>query len=96
MEAVRKHYTRIERERFSVESRMRHIVDVIKGKAGKILSFRELIVNKKDRYDVVITFVSLLEMAKERIIKVEQKSTYGNIEVEAGERIDKGEIKYEQ
>lgn len=75
---------------------MRHIVDVIKGKAGKILSFRELIVNKKDRYDVVITFVSLLEMAKERIIKVEQKSTYGNIEVEAGERIDKGEIKYEQ
>lgn len=96
IEAVRKHYTRIERERFSVESRMRHIVDVIKGKAGKILSFRELIVNKKDRYDVVITFVSLLEMAKERIIKVEQKSTYGNIEVEAGERIDKGEIKYEQ
>ena len=44
----------------------------------------------------MITFVSLLEMAKERIIKVEQKSTYGNIEVEAGERIDKGEIKYEQ
>lgn len=96
IEAVRKHYTRIEREKLSVESRMRHIVDTVKTGIGKMFSFRELIVNKKDRYDIVITFISLLEMAKERIIKVEQSSTYGNIEVGAGERIDEGEIKYEQ
>lgn len=96
IEAVRRHYTRIERERLSVESRMRHIVNAVRGRLGFTFSFRELLVNKKDRYDVVITFISLLEMAKQRIIKVEQKSTYGNIEVGAGERINEGEIKYEQ
>lgn len=96
IEAVRRQYTRVEREKHSVESRMRHIVKAVKSRIGGMFSFRELIVNKKDRYDVVITFVSLLEMAKERIIKVEQKSTYGNIEVGAGDRIDEGEIKYEQ
>ncbi len=96
IEAVRRHYTRVERERFSVESRMRHIVRAIRSRAGRIFSFRELIVNKRDRYDVVITFVSLLEMAKERIVRVEQRATYGDIEVAAGERIDEGEIKYEQ
>ena len=51
---------------------------------------------KENRYDVVITFISLLEMAKENVIKVRQKVTYGDIEVEAGERIEEGEIKYEQ
>lgn len=96
IEAVRRHYTRIEREKLSVESRMRHIVNSVKGRLSRMFSFRELIINKKDRYDVVITFISLLEMAKERIIKVEQKSTYGDINVCAGDRIDEGEIKYEQ
>ena len=75
---------------------MRHIVRAIRNRAGRIFSFRELIVNKRDRYDVVITFVSLLEMTKERIVRVEQRATYGDIEVAAGERIDEGEIKYEQ
>jgi len=96
IDAVRRHYTRVEREKFSVESRMRLIVDKIKGGLDKMFNFRDLIVNKKDRYDVVITFISLLEMAKERIVKVEQQSTYGNIEVGPGDRIDEGEIKYEQ
>ena len=96
IESVRRHYTRIERERFSVESRMNHIVSTIRSKLGKLFSFKELIVDRKDRYDVVVTFISLLEMAKQRIIKVEQKSIYGNIEIGAGERIDEGEIRYEQ
>lgn len=92
VEAVRKHYTRIERERSTMEGRIRMILGTVRRKIGQILSFRELIPNKEDRYDVVVTFMSLLEMAKERVVRVEQKSLYGDIEVTAGERVDEDSI----
>ena len=96
IEAVKKHYTRVEREKASVESRIAYITQQLRRKLKKVFSFRELVPEKENRYDVVITFISLLEMAKENVIKVRQKVTYGDIEVEAGERIEEGEIKYEQ
>ena len=96
IEAVRKHYTRVEREKATIESRISHIVGTLRSKIGQAFNFKELIPNKKDKYDVVVTFISLLEMAKQRVINVKQDSTYGNIEVSAGERIDEGDIKYEQ
>ena len=92
VEAVRKHYTRIERERSTMESRIRMILGAVRRKIGQIFSFRELVPNKDDRYDVVVTFMSLLEMAKERVVRVDQKSLYGDIEVSAGERVDEDSV----
>jgi segregation and condensation protein A len=92
IEAVRKHYTRIEREKISQESKIKQILGSIRKGIGRIFSFRELITDKKDRYDVVVTFVSILELAKERVVKVHQKSIYGNIEIEAGEKISEGDV----
>ncbi|MBR5229486.1 MAG: segregation/condensation protein A [Firmicutes bacterium] len=88
VEAVRKHYTKIERERATMEGRIRLILNKVRAKIGEIFSFRDLIKNKEDRYDVVVTFMSLLEMAKERVVSVEQKTLYGDIEVTAGERVN--------
>lgn len=96
IESVKRHYTKIEREKHSVESRMGYIAGKLREKLGRVFSFKELIQDKKNRYDVVITFISLLEMAKNHIVCVKQDSTYGNIEVAAGEKINEGEIKYEQ
>ncbi len=96
VEAVRKHYTRIEREKASMEGRISFIAKTLRAKIGKVFRFNELVPNKKDKYDVVVTFMSLLEIAKQRVVNVHQTSTYGAIEVEAGERIDEGDIKYEQ
>lgn len=87
VEAVRKHYTRIERERASMEKRISSILKAVRMKIGQVFSFKEFIQDKKDRYDVVVTFMSLLEMAKARAVKVEQHVTYGDIEVSAGERV---------
>ena len=92
VEAVRKHYTRIERERSTMEGRIRMILGTVRRKIGQIFSFRELVPNKDDRYDVVVTFMSLLEMAKERVIRIDQKSLYGDIEVSAGERVDEDSV----
>ena len=86
-EAVRKHYTRIERERASMEKRISYILQSVRAKIGQVFSFKDFIQDKKDRYDIVVTFMSLLEMAKARAVKVEQHATYGNIEVSAGERV---------
>ncbi len=89
VEAVRKHYTRIERERASMEKRISYILQQVRGKIGQVFSFKDFIQDKKDRYDVVVTFMSLLEMAKARAVKVEQRKTYGDIEVSAGEAVQK-------
>ncbi len=88
VDSVRKHYTRIERERARMEERISYIAGMLKKSIGQIFNFKEFIHNKKDRYDVVVTFVSLLEMAKNRIVQVDQKSTYGDIEVSAGQNVD--------
>ena len=92
VEAVRAHYTRIERVRSTMESRIRMILAKVGRKIGQVFSFKELIPDKNDRYDVVVTFMSLLEMAKERVLRVEQKSLYGDIKVSAGERVDEDTV----
>lgn len=88
VESVRKHYTRIERERARMEERISYIAGVLRRSIGQIFNFKEFIYDKKDRYDVVVTFVSLLEMAKNRIVSVEQNTTYGDIKVSAGQNVD--------
>ena len=59
---------------------------------GSVFNFRDLVEDKKDKYDIIVTFSSLLEMAKERVVNVEQKHNYGNIEVSAGENVEKDDI----
>ena len=92
VEAVKKHYERVERERASMEKRMHLILKAVRRKIGQVFSFKELIRDKKDRYDIVVTFLSLLEMAKERVIRVEQQTNYGDISVSAGERINEDTV----
>ena len=88
VDSVRRHYTRIERERARMEERISYIASMVRKSLGQMFSFREFIRDKKDRYDVVVTFMSLLEMAKNRIVQVEQASVYGDIQVSAGQNVD--------
>lgn len=92
IEAVRRHYTRIEMERSSMESRIVMILKSVRERLGEKISFREFVADKKDKYDIVVTFASLLEMAKERVVTVDQKRTFGNIEISSGENIEKDDI----
>lgn len=92
IEAVRKHYTRVERERSTMEHRIGSILRTVRKHLGSVFNFRDLVEDKKDKYDIIVTFSSLLEMAKERVVKVDQKHNYGNIEVSAGENVEKDDI----
>ena len=49
--------------------------------------FRELIPNGSDKYDVSVTFSSVLEMMKESRLDAEQKKLFGDITVRATERL---------
>lgn len=88
-EDVRAHYTRVERERATIESRMLHIRDCFKrawSKGLKKLSLKALIPDGKNRYDIVVTFVSVLQMMRDKYLDAEQNSTYGEITVVPGTR----------
>lgn len=88
-EEVRAHYTKVEREKATIESRMIYIKDRVLGaftKGIRKISLKALIPDKKDRYDVVVTFVSVLQMMRDRYLDAEQNSTYGEITIIPGER----------
>jgi segregation and condensation protein A len=85
IEEVRKHYTRVERQKQSIEMKIEHIVGFFRNYGLRKVFFKELLAEKSDRYDVVITFASMLEMIRQRIIRVEQKSAFADIEIEMGE-----------
>ena len=79
---VRAHYQRVEREKATIESRIGFIRNKLRNiisQGLKKLSIRELIPNKKDRYDVIVTFVSVLQMMKDRLLDAEQKKNYADI-----------------
>lgn len=82
IEEVKRHYTRVERQRQSIEMKIENIVNFFKTKLLKKIRFSELLENRKDRYDVVLTFTSMLQMMRDSVLKAEQKSTFGEIEVE--------------
>ena len=88
-EEVRAHYTKVEREKATIESRMVYIKDRFKNvflKGIRKLNLKELIPNKKDRYDIVVTFVSVLQMIRDKYLDADQRSVYGEITVVPGER----------
>ena len=98
-EDVRSHYTKVEREKATIESRMVYIKDRFLGafkKGVRKLSLKALIPDKKDRYDVVVTFVSVLQMMRDRYLDAEQSSTYGEITIIPGERDLEEKIESEQ
>ena len=79
---VRAHYQRVEREKATIESRIGFIRNKLRNiisQGLKKLSIRELIPNKKDKYDVIVTFVSVLQMMKDRLLDAEQKRNYADI-----------------
>lgn len=81
VEEVRRHYVRIERERESTENRMAFIKNLFKIRDTSTVPFSDLVVNKEDKYDIVLAFTSVLEMSKAREVRADQQKMYGEIMV---------------
>lgn len=84
VEEVKKNYERVERQRMSVEGRIAQIRNFFlhKNKA----TFKELIAADTGRYNLVLTFMSLLELVKQSAVNVKQKELYGDMEITLHEK----------
>ncbi|MDO4860422.1 MAG: segregation/condensation protein A [Bacillota bacterium] len=96
MEEMERHYARIERQRETTEAKIVHIRDMLKDNVLKnshkdFLYFKELLSPASDKYDVALTFVSMLEMLRQRRIEAEQKYNFGDITVRPTERLDEAQ-----
>ncbi len=90
LEEVKKRYTKLERQRVSVEHKISFISSLFTNNAERdSVTFTELVENERDRYNVVTTFTSLLEMAKSRAVGLVQEANFTEITVTRGENIDK-------
>ena len=76
---MRRQYERVERSRMSIENRIAQIREFFRKK--KTLMFSEMIADDDSRYGKVLTFVSLLELLKQRAVKAEQKKRFADIRV---------------
>jgi segregation and condensation protein A len=85
VDEIRKNYERDERHRITTETRIELITEMIARENDKTFSFYELIPDLASRYDTALSFVSILEMMKQRRIEARQKSLYGDITVRATE-----------
>ena len=88
-EEVREHYTKIEKEKSTIENRVVYIHDIFRKalrSGARKMNFKQFIPDKKSRYDVVVSFVSVLLLMRDKYLDAEQKSVYGDITVVPGTR----------
>lgn len=72
--------TSIQRRKITVRMRMREIWRRISEAAGQ-MAFEELFDDAADKVEVVITFLALLELLRQRRVRARQTKTYGPIQI---------------
>ena len=88
LDEIRAHHIRTEKQRITTEARIAGIRNFFKElPEGQRANFNELVQNKESKYDISVTFSSVLEMMKERQLDAEQKKLFGDIEVYATEHL---------
>ena len=81
LEEIRREYQRVERERMTIDQRVRYIQELFQTAGITSLPFGKLLA-KKDRYDAAVTFASILEMMKENQVDAHQSKPFEEIMVE--------------
>lgn len=77
IEDVQKKYGLERRQQMSVESRIEQIKSLFFRKNK--LNFRELLEGKGDKQTIVITFLSMLELVRQKAVKYNQNKNFGEI-----------------
>jgi len=88
LEEIREHYSDAEESRLTTEEKMDFIRKIFRVRNKRTVSFKDLLLSESDKYEVVVTFASILEMAKQRIIKLKQPVPFGDIKITEGENKD--------
>lgn len=78
----------IKRQKMTVEAKTSFIHSILKKTKKGFISFRRFLKPEADRYDKVVTLVSLLDMTKVGMISVRQKENFADIEVKVKKSIE--------
>ncbi len=84
LEEIHAHHIRTEKQRVTTELRIANLKEIFSQlPAGQRKDFYDLVESNGDKYDISVTFASILELMKERRLDADQKKLFGNIEVYA-------------
>lgn len=67
------------RETISVKEKIIHLQHLISKQVN--IRFKSILTKAKSRLEVIVSFLALLELVKQRIVKVNQEKTFGEIEL---------------
>ncbi|MBQ9708261.1 MAG: segregation/condensation protein A [Firmicutes bacterium] len=87
IDEIREHHRRTEKQRLTTELRIEDIKAFFRETGMEERDFRELVRKKDDRYDIAVTFSSLLEMIKENRLSARQKRLFGDILVKPTDKL---------
>ena len=91
VEEVTARYTRVRRRKETIENRISEMTDLLERKLkdnGDKVLFTEPLPEKPDRYDITLSFMSLLSMIKNQGYDAVQKENFGEINVIRRETAD--------
>ena len=81
VDPVRSKFGRIEKEKISVDDKMKSIREQMMGLQG--INFRTLLEAQATKFDVVVTFLAVLELIKTGCIVVRQQRHFGEIFIDS-------------
>jgi len=81
LEEIKRNYAKVERQKITIEQRIEHIRNMFRLKERKKLNFKDLLTAESNRYEVVLTFTSMLEMIRPKAVVVRQNVNFGEVYV---------------
>ncbi|MEG0391583.1 MAG: hypothetical protein RR626_02340, partial [Anaerovoracaceae bacterium] len=80
-------YEKIQRQKISAEERIRFIQGLFAQGGTTTLPFHRLVMDEGDRYDVALSFSSVLELVKQKQVMAQQRRLFGEILVSKREEL---------
>lgn len=74
---IQKRYGEVKRERISIEDKISYIKNYFKEKNK--LSFNKLISYSADKHEIIVTFIAMLELIRQKFLSVKQNILFGDI-----------------
>lgn len=86
IDPIRSKFGTIEKEEINIEERMVQIREEVRGLKG--INFRTLLETQPTRMNIIITFMSILELMKVGAITIRQEETFGEIVIDSLDEIE--------
>lgn len=86
IDPIRSKFGTIEKEEINIEDRMVQIREEVRGLKG--INFRTLLESQPTRMNIIITFMSILELMKVGAIIIRQESTFGEIVIDSLDELE--------